>query len=341
MKRILLFGGSSEERLVAVASAQNVLRHTSFDELCFVSPELRLFQELPETLLAHERAFERPYEPRGPRLADSLREQTWWSHKKPAVVFIAMHGGEAENGKLQAFFEGLGVAYTGSRSQASHLEFHKDEEKIRVQEAGVRVAGGDLLPKKNVQVWLQEKLQNWGGLVVKPVDSGSSFGLFFIASGEDVDRTLKELANFGSHRFLVEEWVRGRELTVGVVQQPAVNDLVALPPSEVQLERGRTFDYQGKYFGQGVKEVTPADLTEDEQKKAQALAILAHRALGCYGYSRTDMILTTSGECVFLETNTLPGLSAASFIPQQLAAAGIPLSHFIKDQINLAIKKVT
>jgi D-alanine-D-alanine ligase len=111
--------------------------------------------------------------------------------------------------------------------------------------------------------------------------------------------------------------------------------LTVLPPSEVILDRDAHFDYQGKYLGVGNREVTPAEVTVYEASAAQALSLLAHSALGCFGYTRTDMILTQKG-LYYLETNTLPGMTKASFIPQQLRAAGISLESFVRGQVALA-----
>jgi D-alanine-D-alanine ligase len=103
----------------------------------------------------------------------------------------------------------------------------------------------------------------------------------------------------------------------------------------VVLESGRTFDFDGKYLGKGVREITPAAISEEMARAAQRVALTAHQAVGCRGYSRTDVIMGNDGP-VFLEINTLPGLTRASFIPQQLAAAGIELRHFLERQIQIA-----
>jgi len=105
----------------------------------------------------------------------------------------------------------------------------------------------------------------------------------------------------------------------------------------VVLEAGRTFDFDGKYLGKGVREITPADVSESIARAAQAVALAAHEAVGCRGYSRTDVIMGKDGP-VFLEINTLPGLTRASFIPQQLEAAGIDLRDFLERQIEIAVK---
>lgn len=114
--------------------------------------------------------------------------------------------------------------------------------------------------------------------------------------------------------------------------------LTVLPPSEVILERDAHFDYEGKYLGVGNREVTPAALTVREAAAAQALSMIAHSALGCFGYTRTDMIMTSKG-IYYLETNTLPGMTRASFIPQQLRAAGISLESFVQGQLALAKRR--
>jgi D-alanine-D-alanine ligase len=121
---------------------------------------------------------------------------------------------------------------------------------------------------------------------------------------------------------------------VGVVEGPG-GSLRALPCSEVRLDEGFAFDFEGKYLGRGTTEVTPAEVEPALAQAAQALAITAHRALGCEGYTRTDLILTARGP-VYLETNTLPGLTRRSFIPQQLAAEGTSVQAFLEGQLALA-----
>jgi D-alanine-D-alanine ligase len=113
------------------------------------------------------------------------------------------------------------------------------------------------------------------------------------------------------------------------------NGARALPPSEVRMDPGRAFDFAGKYLGKWTREITPAEVSPEVTRAAQELALAAHRALGCVGYSRTDMIVGPQGP-VFLELNTLPGLTRMSFIPQQLAAEGTPMLTFLQGQIELA-----
>lgn len=168
--------------------------------------------------------------------------------------------------------------------------------------------------------------------VLKPVADGSSTGLVHLTSKAQAPEAAKTLAAL-KLRYLAEAFVAGRELTVGVVDEPG--GPVALPVSEVRTVPGGAFDYAGKYLGKGTEELTPAPITDAEREAAQALGLLAHTTVGCRGYSRTDMILTAQGP-VFLEINTLPGLTKASFIPQQLAAAGKDIRAFLTRQLELA-----
>ena len=182
---------------------------------------------------------------------------------------------------------------------------------------------------------LQEMLAIYRRIVVKPVAGGSSVGLYHVGSAEEAEHAARGVDESGEP-YLAEEFVNGRELTVGIVDGPS--GARALPPSEVRLEQGRAFDYEGKYLGKGTREITPAEVPPDVSRAAQDLALAAHRVLGCEGYSRTDVIVSAKGP-VFLELNTLPGLTRASFLPQQLAAEGTSMLSFLEGQLAIARKR--
>jgi D-alanine-D-alanine ligase len=179
---------------------------------------------------------------------------------------------------------------------------------------------------------LTEMLSIYGRVVAKPVAGGSSVGLYHVSTAEDAGRAADGIDELGEP-YLAEEFVSGTELTVGVVDGPSGPR--PLPPSEVRLEQGRAFDYEGKYLGKGTREITPAEVPPEVSRAAQDLALAAHRALGCEGYSRTDIICSAKGP-VFLELNTLPGLTRASFLPQQLAAEGTSMGSFLEGQLAIA-----
>jgi D-alanine-D-alanine ligase len=251
-----------------------------------------------------------------------------------------MHGNFGENGALQALLEARRLAFTGSGARASALAFDKVAAKAVVAGEGGAVLDGRVLPPRApdvARVLLNGMFERHGRIVVKPVADGSSVGLVHVRNVADVERAIQQLSDNPDVAYLADVFAVGRELTVGVVEQ-IDGPLRALPPSEVILDDGHDFDFAGKYLGVGTREITPAVADPAVLEAAQALAMCAHRALGCAGYSRTDMIVTDRGP-VFLETNTLPGLTKASFLPQQLAVLGIELRGFFADQLALAITR--
>lgn len=335
MNVVILFGGSSSERLVSVASAQNVSRALPQAAPWFLSRGGAVHLVGRDELAAHQRAFEHELAPAQAARWSSLAAALDAPEAKGHAFLLALHGGEGENGTLQAELERRGLAFTGSGSRASANAFDKAIAKQLVGAKGARLASAQVLQprsKEEAEGALRELLGARPRWVLKPVADGSSVGLVHLTGPGAVPAAAEQLARSGV-RYLAEEFIVGRELTVGVVDEPG--GPVALPVSEVRLAADAAFDYAGKYLGRGTEEITPAVLGDAERRQAQALAVLAHQALGCEGYTRTDMILTAQGP-VFLETNTLPGLTRASFIPQQLAAAGKDFARFLEGQLELA-----
>jgi len=336
---VLLFGGVSDERLVSVATAQNLASTYPFNELWFIHADgSGLSRTTPDELIKHERPFEIPFEPRGEKFANSIEAALPLLKQK--TVFIGLHGTEGEDGTLQALFENEKIPFTGSSSESSRLCFNKKEAKRIVRKRGLQVAEELELNRNEgpaLKGLINDFLQAHGKIVIKPVESGSSFGLHILNKGDDVQGAVNAILNSKYDRYLAEAFITGREITVGVLDS-IEGRTSALPCSETVLLGENIFDYAGKYLGRGTKEITPADLTPEEAQAAQKMAIDAHLALGCYGYTRTDMILTSSGP-VYLETNTLPGLTRASFVPQQLEARGMKMRDFIEDQLKLAEKR--
>jgi D-alanine-D-alanine ligase len=330
---VLLFGGNSDERLVSVASSQNLSAQFEFAELWYFHRDGSISVATPEEIRKHEKPFVSEFTPKAPAFAKSLAEAL--PRLKGKSVFLGFHGTEGEDGQIQELLEKYQIPFTGSGSKSSALCFDKLIAKDVVARAGVKTAEHLVVeasrdPAKALTAFYKKH----GRIVVKPVASGSSFGLFIVTSDEIFEKALAGIQSLPYGKFLAEAFVDGRELTVGVWDQPG-QEFLSLPPSEVILNKGSSFDYEGKYLGKGSTEVTPAHLEPSQKAEAQELAIRAHKALGCYGYSRTDMILTNEGP-IFLETNTLPGMTRASFVPQQLEAAGLKLKDFIQSQLELA-----
>ena len=330
---IVLLGGSSEERLVSVASGQNMARQIPEAKLWFLTKTGAVHQITNEELAAHQNPFTEEFNPKSPVLAPSLKEAL--PQAQTAIIVVALHGTEGEDGTLQKLFEENKIAFTCTGSKASTLAFNKSETKKIARQNGISVVEDMIVSSfsSEEKTKISLMLAQAGKIVMKPLANGSSVGLYIIDSKESLESawTKAPTHNFGS--YIIEPFITGREITVGV-RQTKSGEILPLPCSEVRVIEGRQFDYAGKYLGKGVEELTPAPLTDAEAKACQEVAIKIHKAVGCEGYTRTDMFLTKNGP-VMLEINTLPGMSKASFIPQQLEAAGIKMRDFIEEQINL------
>ena len=183
-----------------------------------------------------------------------------------------------------------GYAFTGSGAEASCAAFDKVRAREALSARGVRVADACLVDGDSAT---HEKLarlfETHGKVVVKPVFDGSSHGVRFIETEKDLNEVIVDVRRQGGAEVLAEAFIAGRELTVAVCE--SADGRTALPCSEVRLDEGRTFDYEGKYLGKGALELTPAPVSDDVASAAQSVALTAHEALGCYGYSRTDVII--------------------------------------------------
>ena len=335
---VVLFGGASSERKGSVASAQNVASVLEQAEAWFWAPDGAIHTVGRSALLAHQRPFEVEFDPGNgaawPSLQDALDDR-----RSRALTFVlALHGTGGEDGTAQKLFEQRRIAFTGPGSEASAKAFDKEWAKRIAAAAGVPVAESVHLPRGDqatIGSALLGFLGRHGRIVAKPVAGGSSVGLHHVGSVADAQRAAAAIAS-SAEEYLAEAFVAGAELTVGVVDDE--RGTRALPASEVRVEQGRAFDYEGKYLGKGTREITPAEVPQAVSRAAQNVALDAHRALGCEGYSRTDVICGGGGP-VFLEINTLPGLTRMSFVPQQLAAEGTSMQSFLDGQIALAQKR--
>jgi D-alanine-D-alanine ligase len=336
---VVLFGGPSDERRVSVATAQHVLTVLDQAEPWFVGLDGRVYRPSREELQAHRNPFTTELQPRAaPAHASIEAALDDRSLPRDTVFFLGVHGSWGEDGTLQRLLEERKLAFTGSGSKASRDAFDKSAARRIVAAAGVRTAEARELPRTSasaIAAALREMHARHGRAVAKPVAGGSSVGLHHIRGEADADKAAEAIAR-APEAYLCEAFISGTELTIGVVQGPG--GLRALPASEVRVDPGRAFDYEGKYLGKGTVEITPAEVPAPISQAAQQLALTAHAAIGCYGYSRTDVIVDAKGP-VFLETNTLPGLTRASFVPQQLAVEGTPMKAFLEGQLELARKR--
>jgi D-alanine-D-alanine ligase len=237
-----------------------------------------------------------------------------------------LHGGRAENGELQAMCEMRGIPFTGSGSASSHLAFDKVAAKRFAALAGAAAPAG--VPLADIDRAFAE----YGRLIAKPARDGSSYGLIFVNAKQDLV-AVRNAAT--TEEYVIEPFISGTEATCGVLER-SDGTVVALPPIEIVPAEG-AFDYTAKYLLKSTQEICPGRFASAVSAAIMDHALRAHRALSCRGYSRTDFIVTDQGP-VYLETNTLPGLTAASLYPKALKAQGIAFEDFLRDQIVLAEK---
>jgi D-alanine-D-alanine ligase len=326
MRITILFGGSNKERLVSVASAQALHRALPDADLWFWDARDDVYSVCSEALLGHARPFEDEFVPDGTGVA--LERALDAAKAEDRLLVLGLHGGRAENGELQAMCELRGIPFTGSGSAASHLSFDKVAAKRFAALAGVNVPSGVPLPD------IDRALAEHGRLIAKPARDGSSYGLIFVNGTQDLV-AVREAAR--TEEYVIEPFVPGVEATCGVLER-ADGTVIALPPVEIVPAEG-AFDYAAKYLAATTQEICPGRFSPAIAARIMDDALRAHRALSCRGYSRTDFIVTGEGP-VYLETNTLPGLTAASLYPKALRAQGIGFSDFLHDQIVLAEKAV-
>ncbi len=243
------------------------------------------------------------------------------------LLVLGLHGGTAENGELQAMCEMRGIPFTGSGSASSHLAFDKIAAKRFAAIGGVKVTSNVPLDG------MDEAFSEYGKLIAKPARDGSSYGLMFVNSKQDLV-AVRNAAK--TEEYLIEPFISGVEATCGVLEQ-LDGAVIALPPIEIIPADGG-FDYEAKYLAKTTQEICPGRFTPEITNQIKDQAIRAHQALSCNGYSRSDFIVSEKGP-IYLETNTLPGLTKASLLPKALKAQGIEFVDFLRDQIVLAEKK--
>ncbi|MFZ5759551.1 MAG: D-alanine--D-alanine ligase family protein [Thermodesulfobacteriota bacterium] len=251
------------------------------------------------------------------------------------AAFILLHGPLGEDGSMQGFLDLLGLPYQGSGVLGSALAMDKNIAKILYRQAGLRVAEWRMAARADMGNPAPLAAALRFPLVVKPVRQGSSLGMS-IAHDEQglVDGLQKAFAY--DEEVMVEEFVRGREVTGGVLGN---DELQALPLVEIiPGEEYPFFDYTAKYTPGATREICPAELPATITEKAQAAALAAHRALRLRGYSRTDMIVSEDGEVFVIETNTIPGMTPTSLLPQAAAAVGIDFPALLDRLIALALQ---
>ena len=258
------------------------------------------------------------------------------------LAFIAMHGAFAEDGRIQSLFEITGLPYTGSGVLASAIGIHK--AKTRQVAAHRGIVSPALFELHEMPVDLDEidaRIVSEIGYpcVIKPTTSGSSMGISIVDDRTELASALTAaFAEKGS--VLIEQYVRGREFTCGVMGNSHRTELTALPVVEI-VTASRFFDYSAKYDSAETQEICPADIAPELAARIQEAAVAAHESLDCDGVTRSDFILGEDGILYFLEINTIPGMTAASICPKEAQAAGMSFPQFLDRIIDLALQRHT
>jgi D-alanine-D-alanine ligase len=230
------------------------------------------------------------------------------------LAFITIHGTFGEDGQLQEILEERGVAYTGDGVEASRAAFDKILSKEKFREHGV------ITPESEV-IEVGQRPTISVPLVVKPARQGSTVGVVIVKDASELDSAMAEAAKY-DRKLLIEKFVSGRELTIGILGDQALPILEIIP-------KGGFYDFNNKYpflnpqAGGGAEHVCPAEIDSNKTKQVQKQALHAFRALGLVVYGRVDVLLPDSGNPSVLEVNTIPGMTEASLLPEAAAAAGI------------------
>jgi len=231
------------------------------------------------------------------------------------AAFIALHGRYGEDGCVQGLLELLQIPYTGSGVLSSALAMHKRYSKQAFAASDILTAPFRCY-RRGESVRLSD-LPFALPLVVKPVQEGSSVGVSIVKEESQLAKALEE-AFCHDDEILVEQFVKGQEVQVGILDDRPVGAIEIVPKNEF-------YDFEAKYTDGMAEHIFPARLEKGLYEKAQQVGLAAHRALGCRGYSRVDLLVTSGGDCYVLEVNTLPGMTALSLLPE-IAAKGAGLS---------------
>jgi len=304
----VLAGGDSPERAVSLVSGENV--HRTLLALGY-NVELITIDNLNELV---------------PRLAGV------------DVVFSCLHGGSGENGVVQLLLDVMEIPYAGSGAMASYRAMDKGEAKRLFLQQRVPTPSGLALGDQDLERFLDDVRESLAfPLVAKPRDAGSTLGVHIVHDADKLEQAARAIvAEFKS--LLVETYIPGRELTVGVLRIDGRH--VALPIVEVRSPGG-FFDYEAKYTDGIAEFLTPAPLDPETTALVRSAALRAHEALGCYGYSRVDVRLTEANEPFVLEVNSLPGMTPMSDLPRSAQAAGLSYEDLVVRMLATADKEAT
>ncbi len=302
----VLMGGPSSEREVSLLSGQAVFQHLRQLNPDVVAIDIKTEDSVQNTHLIKSQGID--------------------------CAFIALHGRFGEDGEIQKLLDDLKIPYTGSGVVASRLAMDKVASREIFSAHGLSVPQYEVCEKKAYNKQAGFKCHHLQfPLVIKPATHGSSVGLSIIDKEEDLKIGL-DLAFSFDERIIIEEYIKGKEVTVGILAEEP------LPVIEI-VPKKRFFDYEAKYQPGMTEYKVPAQLEEGISRRVQEAALLAHKLLGCYGCCRVDIILSNDSIPFILEVNTIPGLTSTSLLPKAARLMGIDFTELCLKLIELAYEK--
>ncbi len=301
----ILMGGPSAEREISLKSAKSVIDALTQDGLN-VCPIDITTDDIEENK----------------KLIKSL---------KVDCCFIALHGRFGEDGTIQAILDSLNIPYTCSDSKASKLAMDKVSSHEIFSKAGLKIPGYSVILKKDFEKGQEVVISFNLPWVIKPAMQGSSIGLSIIEDKKNLKEALNQAFKY-DEKVIIEQYIKGRELTVGVLDEQA------LAVIEI-VTKNKFFDFQAKYQTGFTEYIVPAKLDAAIVQECQKMAIKAHNSLGCSGCSRVDMLLTENNEIFILELNNIPGLTNMSLLPKAARVCGIDFTQLCLVLLKLAYEK--
>lgn len=345
MKIVVLCGGISPERDVSLSTGTQVasaLRKAGH-WVALIDSASDYGDNVEELFTYQDSGAKAAIKEIAPELSSLLSRDSYFGSnvlnacRKADIVFNAMHGAAGEDGTLQAAFDLMGIKYTGSGAKGCSAAMDKSISKSIIANIGsVNMPRGISIERAQFtddrEGAVSRAIERVGlPLVVKPACGGSSVGVSIVRSENELLPAL-ELALGYEPKIIVEEYIKGREFSTGVLGTKA------LPAIEIRPKTG-FYDYKNKYQQGMTDEICPADIPPEAEAEMRSSAAAVHAALGLSAYSRTDFIMTDDGKIYALEANTLPGMTPMSLLPQEAAAVGIDFPALCQTIINESMKK--
>ena len=299
----LLYGGKSSERGISIKSAESVAK--GLLECGFIVEKIDTGE---------------------PRYIDRLEQLN------PNIVFNCLHGKGGEDGCVQGVCCELGLPFTGSGVLASALSMDKAKAKVFYRVYGINTPASRDIEKGDVVSYEEMAAELGSKMVLKPANEGSAFGVSIVENKEDFDRALA-LAESLDGTVIAEQFVEGTEITVAVMGN---DDPIAMPVIEI-VPHSEFYDFEAKYNDGGSDHICPARISEELTEKSQKMSIEAHKVLGCKGVSRSDIIIDNDGVPYMLETNSIPGMTTTSLIPDSARAMGIEFPQLCRIIVELGL----